>query len=61
MASLQGADGKTTYTWVKYADDENGTNLTDNSTGKTYIGLAYNRTEPESDNEEESNKATNYT
>ncbi|GIP61935.1 hypothetical protein J32TS6_04900 [Virgibacillus pantothenticus] len=40
----KGADGKTTYTWVKYADDDKGTGMSDNSDGKRYLGLAYNKT-----------------
>lgn len=32
-----------TYTWVKYADTINGDNMSDNSEGKKYIGLAYNK------------------
>ena len=39
-----GPNGQTLYTWVKYADDVNGTNMSDLPTGKTYIGLAYNKT-----------------
>ena len=43
---VNGADGKTYYTWVKYADNSTGGGLSDNPTGKTYIGLAYNKTTP---------------
>lgn len=39
-----GADGQTTYTWVKYADNASGGGMTDTPTGKTYIGLAFNKT-----------------
>lgn len=39
-----GKDGKTYYTWVKYADTPT-TGMSDSPDGKTYIGLAYNRTE----------------
>ena len=39
-----GADGQTTYTWIKYADDANGTNMSDNPTGKAYMGIATNKT-----------------
>lgn len=47
-----GVDGKTYYTWVKYADDGSGTNMSDSPDGKKYIGLAYNKEEPtESTNE----------
>lgn len=38
-----GADGKTYYTWVRYADDENGTGMSDNPSGKYYIGIAFNK------------------
>lgn len=41
-----GVDGATLYTWVKYADDAIGTGITDDPTGKEYIGLAYNKTTP---------------
>ena len=39
-----GENGITYYTWIRYADDENGTNISNNPTGKNYIGLAYNKT-----------------
>ena len=43
------ADSK--YIWVKYAQDKNGTGLTDDPTNAAYIGIAYNKTEKhESDN-----------
>jgi phage minor structural protein len=38
-----GADGKTTYTWVRYADDENGNGMSQYPEGKRYLGLAYNK------------------
>ncbi|MHA7139791.1 phage tail spike protein [Rossellomorea arthrocnemi] len=38
-----GDDGQPTYTWIKYGDDTNGSGITDDPTGKKYIGLAYNR------------------
>ena len=41
---VKGEDGKTYYTWVKYADTATGGGLSDNPTGKKYIGLAYNKT-----------------
>lgn len=44
IAGQKGADGKTTYTWVKYATNASGANMSDDPTGKTYIGLAYNKT-----------------
>lgn len=41
------SDGQTTYTWIKYADDEDGNGISDNPTGKRYFGIAYNKTTPE--------------
>ena len=38
-----GADGQTTYTWIKYADTATGTGMSDNPVGKTYIGIAPNK------------------
>lgn len=32
------------YTWVAYADDASGTNISLSNTGKTYIGIAVNQT-----------------
>ncbi|AND39050.1 phage tail spike protein [Cytobacillus oceanisediminis] len=39
-----GADGKPTYTWIKYAESASGTGMSDSPTGKSYIGLAHNKT-----------------
>ncbi len=39
-----GKDGQTYYTWVKYADDASGSNMSDDPFNKSYIGLAYNKT-----------------
>lgn len=39
-----GEDGTTLYTWMKYADDEQGTNMSNDPTGKKYMGVAYNKT-----------------
>lgn len=39
----KGTDGKTYYTWIKYADDSSGKNMSDSPDGKPYIGLAYNK------------------
>ena len=41
-----GADGQPTYTWIKYGTSATGAGLSDSSTGKTYIGIAYNKTTP---------------
>lgn len=38
-----GTNGQPTYTWVKYATSSSGANISDDPTGKTYIGLAYNK------------------
>ena len=38
-----GKDGKTYYTWIRYADDAQGNGISNNPTGKAYIGLAYNK------------------
>lgn len=38
-----GPTGATLYTWVKYADTPT-TGMSDSPTGKTYMGLAYNKT-----------------
>ena len=47
----KGTDGKTTYTWVKYADDVDGNGISDSPSGKMFIGLAFNKeTESESNN-----------
>ena len=40
----QGNPGSSYYTWIKYADDASGSNMTDNPTGKEYMGIAYNKT-----------------
>jgi len=40
-----GTDGVTLYTWLKYADTPT-TGMSDDPTGKTYMGLAYNKTSP---------------
>lgn len=46
------ADSK--YTWVKYSQNPDGSNLTDDSTGAIYIGFAYNmESQEESDNPED--------
>lgn len=45
-----GADGITYYTWIRYADDVSGNGISNDPTGKTYIGLAYNKTTPTESN-----------
>ena len=51
-----GKDGKTYYTWIKYADSSTGSGMSNDPTGKSYIGFAYNKTTPT-----ESNTASDYT
>lgn len=51
-----GADGKTLYTWIKYADDAQGGGISNNPTGKAYIGFAYNK-----ETATESNDPSDYT
>lgn len=51
-----GADGITLYTWIKYAEDANGTGISNSPDGKSYIGLAYNKTTAS-----ESNNPSDYT
>lgn len=43
------ADTRTFYTWFVYADDTNGTNMTYDPEGKSYMGIAANKLEPEPD------------
>lgn len=51
ISGPKGADGKTYYTWLKYADNSSGSGMSDSPEGKSYIGLAYNKaTEIESNN-----------
>jgi phage minor structural protein len=38
-----GEDGVTYYTWVMYADDATGTGISADPTGKSYLGIAYNK------------------
>lgn len=40
------SDGSVSYTWIKYANSAAGAGLSDDPTGKSYIGLAYNKTTP---------------
>ena len=41
-----GADGKTLYTWIRYADDAEGGGISNDPTGKAFIGFAYNKESP---------------
>lgn len=51
-----GADGITLYTWIRYAEDANGTGISNSPDGKSYIGLAYNK-----ETASESNNPSDYT
>ena len=51
-----GSDGVTHYTWIRYADTITGEGISNDPTGKAYIGLAYNKT-----TQTESNTPTDYT
>lgn len=38
-----GKDGKTLYTWVKYSQNADGSNMSDSPENALYIGIAYNK------------------
>lgn len=44
------------FMWIKYADSATGSGMSDNPSGKDYIGIAYNKTSPD-----ESTNASDYT
>lgn len=50
-----GANGVTTYTWVKYADSVAGSGISDTPSGKRFVGFAFNKTTAT-----ESNVASDY-
>lgn len=50
-----GADGKVYYTWIRYANDVQGNGISNDPTGKSFIGLAYNK-----ETAVESNTASDY-
>ena len=43
IPGANGVNGKTYYTWIKYATDSSGSNISDSPTGMSYIGIAYNK------------------
>ena len=45
LDGIDGLDGTTYYTWLKYADSPT-SGMSDSPTGKIYMGLAYNKTDP---------------
>ena len=51
-----GKDGKVYYTWIRYANDVQGNGISNDPTGKSFIGLAYNK-----ETSTESNTASDYT
>ena len=55
VAGPAGMDGLTKFTWIKYADTAAGAGMSDNPTGKLYMGLAVNK-----DSIVESTTATDY-
>ncbi len=56
VAGPAGADGVTYYTWIRYADTSVGGGISNDPTGKLYIGFAYNKTTAT-----ESNTPSDYT
>lgn len=44
VAGAAGKDGVIYYTWIRYADTASGGGISNNPTGKLYIGFAYNKT-----------------
>lgn len=56
VPGVPGENATTYYTWVKYADDDHGVNMSKDPAGKKYIGIAYNK-----ETQTESNNASDYT
>ena len=46
IQGVPGENGETYYTWIKYATSATGANMSDDPTGKTYLGIAYNKATP---------------
>ena len=44
VAGAAGENGVIFYTWIRYANDASGTGISNDPTGKLYIGFAYNKT-----------------
>ena len=55
VAGPKGSDGKTYYTWIRYADDAQGGGISNDPTGKEYVGFSYNQA-----SSNESNDPTDY-
>lgn len=47
LPGAPGENGETLYTWIKYATDASGSNMSDSPAGCSYIGIAYNKNTPE--------------
>ena len=46
-----GDDAPAMYTWIRYADNAQGLNMSDSPAGKRYIGIAINQTSPTESND----------
>lgn len=55
LRGKDGQEGLRNYTWIKFADDGDGTGMSDSPKGKTWLGIAYNK-----DTEEESDDPADY-
>ena len=55
LRGKDGQEGLRNYTWLKFADDGDGTGMSDSPKGKTWLGIAYNK-----DTEEESDDPADY-
>lgn len=53
---VKGSDGKTYFTWIKYAETEYGGNMSNSPEGKRYLGIAHNK-----GTANESNNPSDYT
>lgn len=56
---VKGEDADKSYTWIKYADNADGTGISSNPVGKAYIGFAFNKKVPMEDTDK-SNDPSNY-
>ncbi len=45
VPGANGKDGQVLYTWMKYSHNADGSNMSDDSTGMEYVGIAYNKTQ----------------
>lgn len=56
LRGKDGQEGLRNYTWIKFADDEHGSGMSDSPAGKSWLGIAYNK-----DTAEESDDPADYT